>query len=268
MHFFLLLVEHCLAMLRKSLYLLLILFPVTTLAAQTGDNPVDRVTLAKNRMESARNMRQMMIGMHNYHNDYNHMPAHAKYDKAGKTALLSWRVMILPYLEQDRLFKRFKLDEPWDSTHNRALLKEMPKIFEMPGVKAENGMTYYQVVTMPAKVEAGKKDTYRTAFSLAPTKLTLGQMTVQDGTSNTICIVEASKPVEWTKPADLQWDHDDAALPGMGIMQGDTFQVAFGDGSIRSIKKKIDDMDQHARLMKQLIGRRDGMNEDLSPIMK
>ena len=241
---------------------------ISPLSAQTSDNPVDRVTVAKNRMESALNMRQLMLGMHNYHVDKNHLPAHALYDASGKTPLLSWRVMILPYLDQAKLYKKFKLDEPWDSEHNKALLKEMPKIFEMPGVKQKEGMTYYQVFTMPAKVPAGKTDKFRPVFSLAPTKLTLGQLTVQDGTSNTICIVEAGEPVEWTKPADLLWEHDDAPLPKLGIRPGDDFNAAFGDASVRQIKKKIDDMDKHTRLMKQLIGRRDGMYDDVSDIVK
>ena len=243
---------------------------VSPLSAQTSgsQNPVEKVYAAKYKMESGLNMRKMMIGMFNYHSDNNHLPAHAMYDTTGKKPLLRWRVMILPYLEQDKLFKKFKLDEPWDSEHNKALLKEMPKIYQVPGVKGEEEMTYYQVFTMPAKVEAGKTDKFRPVFSLAPTKLTLGQLTVQDGTSNTICIAEAGEPVEWTKPADMVWEHDDAPLPKLGIRPGDDFQVAFGDGSIFPVKKKIDDMEKHTRLMKQLIGRRDGMNEDVSQIIK
>jgi hypothetical protein len=256
-------------MIRFFLLSLLTAIMASPLSAQTSgsQSPLEKLTAARNKLESSLAMRQMMIAMHNYHNDYNHLPAHAIYDSTGKKPLLSWRVMILPYLEQDKLFKKFKLDEPWDSEHNKALLKEMPKIYQVPGVKGEVGKTYYQVFTMPAKVEAGKTDKFRPVFSLAPTKLTLGQLTVQDGTSNTICIAEAGNPVEWTKPADLLWEHDDAPLPKLGIRPGDTFHVAFGDGSIRQIKKKIDDMDKHTRLMKQLIGRKDGLNEDFSAIV-
>ncbi|HQR07478.1 MAG TPA: DUF1559 domain-containing protein [Gemmatales bacterium] len=250
-------------MYRRHLLCLLLLLLVSPLLAQD-----DKATIAKNRNESAKNMRLMMLAMHNYHNDKNQLPAHASYDKSGKKPLLSWRVMILPYLNQNNLYKKFKFDEPWDSENNKILLKMMPKVYQMPDVKAEEGKTYYQVVTMPAKVPEGKTDQFRTVFSLAPTRLTLGQLTVQDGTSNTICILEANQPVEWTKPADMLWEHDAAPLPKFGIRPGDDFNVAFGDGSVRQIKKKIDDMDKHTRLMKQLIGRRDGMNEDVSPILK
>lgn len=248
---------------RRHLLFLLLLSLVSPLAAQD-----DKATIAKNRNESARNMKQMMLAMHNYHVDKNQLPTHAIYDKSGKKLLLSWRVMILPYLEQNNLYKKFKLDEPWDSEHNKALLDIMPKVYQMPGVNSEQGSTYYQVVTMPAKVPEGKTDQFRTVFSLAQGRLSLGQLTVQDGTSNTICILEANQLVEWTKPADMLWEHDDAPLPKFGIRPGDDFNVAFGDGSVRQIKKKIDDMDKHARLMKQLLGRKDGLNEDVSPLLK
>ena len=46
-------------------------------------------------------------------------------DSTGKPGL-SWRVAILPYLEQDTLYKQFKLDEPWDSPHNKKLIRQMP----------------------------------------------------------------------------------------------------------------------------------------------
>jgi hypothetical protein len=52
-------------------------------------------------------------------------------DKSGQP-LLSWRVAILPYLEEQSLYSQFKLDEPWDSPHNRPLLQKMPRIFRAP----------------------------------------------------------------------------------------------------------------------------------------
>jgi len=134
----------------------------------TDDDPAEQ---ARFRKQSGANLRQLVIAMHNYHNDYNCMPPHAIYDKAGKKPLLSWRVAILPYLEphrdMDALYKRFKLDEPWDSPNNKALIKDMPKFFAMPGVKDEPGMTHYQVFTMPLTLPAGKTGKYMPMFSLS-----------------------------------------------------------------------------------------------------
>lgn len=254
-------------LLKTSLLLTCLVLAQNVSATSPGDdNPAEQ---AKIKQQSAANLQKLIVAMHNYHSDYNSLPAHAIYDKAGKKALLSWRVALLPYLEQDQLYKRFHHDEPWDSPSNKALLKEMPKVFEMPGVKAEPGMTYYQVFTMPLNVPVGKKATYTPVFPLTRSKITLGQLTVQDGTTNTICIAEATIPVEWTKPSDLLLEHDDAPLPKLGIRPGtDEFLVVCGDGTVREIRKKIDDMNKHTRLMKQLIGRKDGMNEDVSVIVK
>ena len=86
--------------------------------------------------------------MHNYHDTHGTLPPAAVRDRNGRP-LLSWRVLILPYLEQQALFDEFKLDEPWDSPHNVHLLKKMPLIFRpyrdypMPDPYS----TFYQVFT-------------------------------------------------------------------------------------------------------------------------
>ena len=102
------------------------------------------------------------------------MPA-AIYSKDGKRALLSWRVAMLPFLEQEKLYKEFKLDEAWDSDHNKKLIAKMPDVFKDPSAppSKEPGMTHYQVF-----VGGGS------AFRLQPQSCRLFDIT--DGTSNTI----------------------------------------------------------------------------------
>ena len=79
----------------------------------------------------------------------------ASHDKNGKP-LLCWRVHILPYLGEEKLYKEFHLDEPWDSPHNKKLLSQMPKIYRAPGaLAADTSATYYQVFV--GKKEAGVK---------------------------------------------------------------------------------------------------------------
>ena len=68
--------------------------------------------------------------------------------KTGR-ALLSWRVAVLPFIEQEPLYKQFKLDEPWDSPHNARLLEKMPRDFVIRDASAPPGHTYYQVFTGP-----------------------------------------------------------------------------------------------------------------------
>ena len=64
----------------------------------------------------------------------------------------------MPYIEQDELYKRFRLDEPWDSEHNKKLLEKMPATYAAPGEKRDPpGLTHYRAVVGPgAGFEAGK----------------------------------------------------------------------------------------------------------------
>ncbi len=66
-------------------------------------------------------LRQLAIAALNYESSYQKFPAQANYSDDGKP-LLSWRVHLLPFMEQDSLYRQFKLDEPWDSPHNIKLL--------------------------------------------------------------------------------------------------------------------------------------------------
>ena len=87
---------------------------------------------AARRAQCTNNLKMLGLAMHNYlaaHN--NTFPSPALPGKDGKPAL-SWRVALLPYLDQQSLYDRFHLDEPWDSPHNKALIKEMPARLQMP----------------------------------------------------------------------------------------------------------------------------------------
>jgi hypothetical protein len=145
---------------------------------------------------------------------------------SGGRALLSWRVALLPFLEQDELYKQFRLNEPWDSPHNKGLLDKMPKVFAPPGrADAGSGMTYYQVFVGP-----------HAAFEK---HRALGIQDFTDGTSNTILIVEAGSPVPWTKPEDLHYAADEP-LPRLGGLFGDIFHAALADGSVRTFPTDVD----------------------------
>src|SRR5215207_10182341 len=96
---------------------------VATAVAAAQDNPPSRaeVRLAQN------NLKQIGLAFHNFHDQTGAFPADIK-GKDGK-ALLSWRVAILSYVEQDPLYKQFKLDEPWDSANNKPLAAKLPKLY-------------------------------------------------------------------------------------------------------------------------------------------
>lgn len=222
------------------------------------------------RDQRRKHLRELMVAMHNYHTDFQRLPRAIVFSEDNKP-LLSWRVALLPYLGHDRLYKRFKLDEPWDSTNNKKLVEEMPDVFTVPGAPDPGkGMTYLQVFTAPDKVPAGKKDVFRPLFRTGPTRgVTLGQLTVQDGTSNTLGIAESAKAVVWTKPEDMVIEHDAAPLPKLGCVAGeDDFGGVFFDGSVRFIRRSLRDQQEYEKLLRQIIGYKDGSNFDTSPIVK
>ncbi len=164
---------------------------------------------------------------------------------------------LLPYLEQQLLFNEFRLDEPWDSPHNLALLPRMPKVYGVPSgvapdVRAEASSTYYQVFL-------GRG----TAFE-GPDGLRLGA-DFPDGTADTILLVEAAEAVPWTKPADLAYDADRPLPPLGGLFTGTSrfslfganrakgFHAAFVDGSIRFLTTPVNE-----KALRQAIVRNDG----------
>jgi uncharacterized protein DUF1559 len=189
---------------------------------------------ASGRAQSANNLKQLMISMHVYHDIYKHFPAQTN-RKDGKK-LLSWRVHVLPYLEQDDLYKQFHLDEPWDSEHNKKLIEKMPSTFASPNAPADlaaKGMTTYLVPVGPKTVFEGEM-----GIELAK---------ISDGTSNTIAIVEVAPEhaVVWTKPDDWNVDFSKPFAGLLGKPAGDKpkqpagFNAAMCDGSVHFIASSI-----------------------------
>src|SRR5438046_1053199 len=76
-------------------------------------------------VRSANSLRVIGLALQNYHNDHGKLPPAVVRDKAGRP-MYSWRVVLLPYVEQPVLHAEFKLDEPWDSPTNKPLSEKMP----------------------------------------------------------------------------------------------------------------------------------------------
>ena len=182
---------------------------------------------AARRAQSTNNLKQIVLAMHNHLSVTGSFPARANFDAQGKP-LLSWRVHILPYLEQMELYKRFHLDEPWDSPHNRPLIAAMPSIYRNPSSRSGRpGMANYLAV-------CGKGMMFEGTLGRKPSEIT-------DGMSNTIIVVEADdeRAVEWTKPQDWEFDAKQP-LAGLGQAHPMGFTAAFADGSVRFLSSTID----------------------------
>ena len=140
--------------------------------------PMVAARRAARRQVCFNNLKQIGLAMHNYYEKHKTFPPAASRDDQGRL-LLSWRVQLLPYLEEPALYEQFHQDEPWDSPHNRQLIAQMPKIFRCPSAAAlEPGKTTYVLPIGPGTVWSGERP------------LSLREIT--DGTSQTAMVVEAA----------------------------------------------------------------------------
>jgi len=179
----------------------------------------------------AHNLRLIARAMLKYENDKGRYPSAAICNKEGKP-LLSWRVAILPYLGQKKLYGRFKLNEPWDSASNRKLLPLMPKTYVLSGkAKNANSMTYYCVFV-------GDQAPFDKSKGLSIPE-------VGDGVSDTLLVVEAAEPVPWTKPEDLKYEPD-KALPKLGSRGDGSFSAVFMDEHVHFFAKPPDEQRMRA----------------------
>jgi Protein of unknown function (DUF1559) len=139
-------------------------------------------------------LKQLGIAMHNFHEVNKHFPPAVFRDKEGK-ALLSWRVHILPFLEENDLYHEFHLNEPWDSEHNKKLIEKIPAAFAAADKKLRSQGTTTIVVPVGKQTIFGSRE--GTAIK-----------DVTDGLSSTVLILDVpdSKAVVWTKPDDLAID--------------------------------------------------------------
>jgi hypothetical protein len=135
---------------------------------------------------------------------------------------LSWRVQLLPYIEEKPLYERFRLNEPWDSPHNLQLLGQMPDLYR---TDEDPEKTRFLVFSGDKTLfREGRPFSFRSA---------------QDGLSKTLLVVHAGagKAVPWTKPDDLPFDPA-SPLRGIGTING-RIEGTMLDASLISIPSDI-----------------------------
>lgn len=191
---------------------------------------------AAKRAQSVNNLKQLALAMHNYADVNGKFPPAVLYGPDGKTPY-SWRIALLPFLEQQSFYNRYKFDEPWDGPNNRKLLDECPAIFRHPNAEQTRNASYFALVGP------------ETIFGV-PGGTRIADIT--DGTSYTFMFVEAKRDIPWTKPEDLPYG-ENKPLPELGGLSPDGFNAAMCDGAVRFIKSTI-----NQRVLRALMTRSGG----------
>jgi hypothetical protein len=188
------------------------------------------VSASRHTRQALNNLKQLLLACHNFADVYGFMPSDVL--KTGNlTTAMSWRIQILPFIEQLNLYGMLDHTRSWDDPVNLKVLEaaEMPKVYQIPGRDAPKGHTYFRILTMPKNAKGNERPLLKEG-EIGPT---FAQIT--DGTSNTFMIVEAEEAVPWYKPDLLAYDGK-LPLPQLGDKKSDLFLAGFCDGHVESLR--------------------------------
>jgi hypothetical protein len=175
------------------------------------------------RMSCMYNLKAIGLALHNYHDVFGTFPPAYTVDQ-DDNPLHSWRTLLLPYLEQEVLYKQIKLDEPWDSVHNRQFAEVKLPVYTCP--KADGGLSYLAVATAGSLFEGAHASSFTD---------------ITDGTSNTIAVIEVNpRTNSWMQSVDFdQRELDQVLAEGLSSLHPGGTQVLVADGSVRFIAATI-----------------------------
>ncbi len=171
-------------------------------------------SLAKN------NLKTIGLAFHNFHDVNNGLPT-AYIESSEEKPGLSWRVSILPFLNEADLYEKFDLDKPWDDPHNLALAEKMPAVFQSATHNLEPNQTKFRIVSDESTAISAETNNSFPSFT--------------DGASATVIVLEVDdeNATIWTKPDSIE--NNDKVL-GKLHDNNPTFLSLFADGTVRRIK--------------------------------
>ena len=201
---------------------------------------------AARRSQCVNNLKQIGIAMHNYHDTYKCFPAAVLTDEDGQP-MRSWRVAILPYVEQTPLYDQYDFSEPWDGPNNRALYGVSLSAYRCPSDDGPTPTdTSYVMIVGEGTIGGTPNELARISD-------------VTDGTSNTILAIEvAGSGIHWMEPRDVTVDEaiayiTDPAASGQRHPHPGGVNVLFSDGSVQFLSETVD-----PQVLRLLLTRDDG----------
>lgn len=195
------------------------------------------------RMQCPNNLKQIALAFHNYHDIYKSFPPAYIADENGRP-MHSWRVLILPLVEEQPRYEAYRFDEPWDGPNNRKLQSPMPAIYVCPSHKSisSHAQTHTSYVAI-----AGENTAWPGARA---TRI----RDIIDGTAQTLLVCEvADSQISWMEPTDTGYAEAIELLTSRdphqrsGHMHRSFFykwstgrQVALADGSVKFLVQGIE----------------------------
>jgi len=193
---------------------------------------------AARRAQCENNLKQIGKAIQQYHEAKGCFPPAFIADKDGKP-MHSWRVLILPYLGEEKLFAKYRMEEPWNSPHNAALANQMPYVYCCPSHSLLAPTTDYAMVVGPHAISDG------------PTSRCKND--IQGKSSEKIMVAEAaSASIHWMSPCDLKAEKMSFAINRMncadrlkvhdiGSCHAWGANALFCDGSVRLLDRESTD---------------------------
>jgi prepilin-type processing-associated H-X9-DG protein len=176
------------------------------------------------------NLKQIGLAVLNYEATYRSFPPAYVADADGKP-MHSWRVLILPFLEENQLYQQYDFNEPWNGPKNSQLAMRMPRVFRCPSDPDDVMETNYLAVVGPETVWHGAEGARVRG--------------IRDGTSNTILVVEnAGGKIDWMEPRDLSFDEalrgiNPPTQPGISSHHPIGVNVLFCDGHVQFLANEM-----------------------------
>ncbi|HEX5104689.1 MAG TPA: DUF1559 domain-containing protein [Pirellulaceae bacterium] len=177
------------------------------------------------------NLLQIVLALENYHDVYGSFPPAYVADESGRP-MHSWRVLLLPFIEHEDLYKQYRFDEPWDGPNNRQLARSISRVYACPADHRDGRPeTSYVAIIGPHTAWPGDRPVRRADM--------------KDGPSNVLLVFEVKDSgIHWMEPRDLHVNQMAPAInaphgQGVSSKHPGCAQAAFADGRVRQLPDNL-----------------------------